>query len=106
MTTYTDLLEKAQSEFISNLRQAQELNIKALASVSELFSKVPTVEGADGNGAVKMPTATEVVERTFAFTNELLEARKEYMLKLAELAGETQKQFADTAKKVAKAAKN
>jgi hypothetical protein len=77
MNTYTEFVEKAQTEFLSGLKQAQELNVKSLASVTELFE--------NKNGAVALPTPTEIVERSFAFTTQLLETRKEYMLKLAEL---------------------
>ncbi|HTX55484.1 MAG TPA: hypothetical protein VMD47_00135 [Candidatus Acidoferrales bacterium] len=78
MNTYAEYLEKAQSDFLSGLKQAQELNIKAIASLTDLFK-----EGT--NGSAKLPTPADVVERTFAFTNQVLEARKEYMLKLAGL---------------------
>ncbi|HUA09135.1 MAG TPA: hypothetical protein VMA98_07640 [Candidatus Acidoferrales bacterium] len=77
MNTYTEMIDKAQAEFLKGLEQAQELNVKALTSVSELFAK-------NGDTA-KLPTPAEIVERSFAFTNELLEVRKAYMLKLAEL---------------------
>lgn len=83
MKTYIEYFEKAQEEFLSGLKQAQELNLKAMESFTSLAT---------------MPTPAEFVERTFAFTNEMLEARKAYMTKLAELATETQKQFADAAK--------
>ena len=77
MSNYNKLLEKAQGEFLSGLKQAQDLNVKTLATVTELF---------ESNGATaKLPTPTEIVERSFAFTTQLLETRKEYMLKLAEL---------------------
>jgi hypothetical protein len=76
MNTYAEFVEKAQAEFLSGLRQAQDLNLKALESVTELFKK---------NGSTEQPTPAQVVERTFAFTNEVLEARKQYLLKLAEL---------------------
>jgi hypothetical protein len=105
MSTYTEFFEKAQAEFVNSLKQAQELNIKALASVSDLFAKIPTIDTNETN-AVSLPTPTEIVEQTFAFTNELIAARKEYAIKLAELATETQKQLLDTAKRVAEAAKN
>jgi hypothetical protein len=78
MNTYVEFLEKTQAEFLSGLRQAQDLNVKALASVTDLFK-------ANSNGQAQLPTATELVERTFAFTNQVLEARKEYLLKLADL---------------------
>ena len=77
-----EILEKAQTEFLSGLKQAQEMNIKTLATVTELF---------ESNGATaQLPTPAEIVERSFAFTNQLLETRKEYMLKLAELLPKNQ----------------
>ena len=82
MNNYSEVLEKAQTEFLSGLKQAQELNIKALTTVTELF---------ESNGAAaQLPTPAEIVERSFAFTNQLLETRKEYMLKLAELLPKNQ----------------
>lgn len=77
MNTYTEFLEKAQAEFLTGLKQAQELNVKAIESVTELFNKNGTT--------TELPTPAQIVERTFAFTNEVLEARKQYMLKLADL---------------------
>jgi len=77
MNSYPEFIEKAQAEFLNGLKQAQDMNVKALATVTELF---------ESNGAVAtLPSPAEIVERTFAFTNQLLETRKEYMLKLAEL---------------------
>lgn len=75
MNTYTEFFEKAQAEFLSGLKQAQELNVKAIESVTAAFKQSGT----------ELPTPTQIVERTFAFTNDVLEARKEYMLKLAGL---------------------
>ena len=77
MSNYNKLLEKAQGEFLSGLKQAQDLNVKAIASVTELIESK--------NGEAKLPTPAEIVEKSFAFTSQLLESRKEYMLKLAEL---------------------
>jgi hypothetical protein len=105
MTNYTEFLEKAQTEFVTSLKQAQELNLKALASITDLFATVPTIDAKDA-AATQLPTPTELVERAFAFTNTLVETRKEYAVKLAELATEAQKQFIETAKRVADAAKN
>ncbi|HET9030734.1 MAG TPA: hypothetical protein VFN49_11210 [Candidatus Aquilonibacter sp.] len=105
MKTYTEFAEKAQAEFLNGLKQAQELNVKALESFTALMAKSPTVDLKDLS-SFTMPTPAEFVERTFAFTNDMLEARKAYMVKLAELATESQKQFADAAKRVAEAAKN
>jgi hypothetical protein len=101
MSTYVEFLEKAQGEFLNGLKQAQELNLATLASFKDLISAVPSVDTTEGNGAAKLPTPSEIVERTFAFTNQVLEARKAYVLKLAEMADETQKQFVEAAKRAA-----
>ncbi len=85
MTNYTELSEKLQTEFLESLKQAQDLNLKALQA---------------------FPTPTEMVEQGFAFTNRLLEARKEYALTLADLATQAQKAFVQSAKRVAETAKN
>jgi hypothetical protein len=105
MKTYTEYFEKAQAEFLNSLKQAQELNVKALASFTTLVAKTPAIDFKDTSN-LTIPTPTEIVERTFAFTNEMLEARKQYMVKLAEIATETQAQFVDAAKRVAETAKN
>jgi hypothetical protein len=73
MNTYTEFVEKAQAEFLNGLKQAQDLNVKAIASVTELIESK--------NGEANLPTPAEIVEKSFAFTSQLLE----YMLKLAEL---------------------
>ena len=103
--TINEFFEKAQTEFVNSLKQAQELNIKNFATVTDLFASIPTIDTKDA-AATQLPTPTEIVEKAFAFTNTLVETRKEYAIKLAELATEAQKQFADTAKRVAEAAKN
>jgi hypothetical protein len=106
MSTYTEFLEKAQTEFLSGLKQAQELNLSTLASLKDLMASVPTANGTEPKAAVELPTPSEIVERTFAFTNQVLESRKAYMLKLAEMADETQKQFVEAAKRAGEATKN
>jgi hypothetical protein len=99
-STYIEFMEKAQAEFLNGLKQAQDLNLSAIASLKDLVAAVPVPEKSETNGNVTIPTPTELVERTFAFTNRILETRKAYILKLAELADEAQKQFVDAAKRV------
>lgn len=105
MNNLVEFFEKTQAEFINSLKQTQELNVKSLNQLTELMSKVPTVDVKEAQNFT-LPSATEIVEKSFAFTNELLATRKEYMIKLAEIATEAQTQFADAAKRVAAAAKN
>jgi hypothetical protein len=106
MNTYADFFEKVQGEFLNSLKQAQELNIKTLASMTNLVSAIPAVDAKNAASTATLPTPSELVERSFAFTNQILETRKEYMTKLAELATEAQAQFVETAKRVGEAAKN
>ena len=105
MNSYTEFFEKLQGEFLNSLKQAQDLNIKTLASMTNLVSSMPTIDTKDAAPAT-LPTPSELVERSFAFTNQMLETRKEYMTKLAELATEAQSQFTQTAKRVAETVKN
>ncbi len=105
MKTYTNYFEQAQAEFLNSIKQAQELNVKALESFTTLVANAPSFDLKD-TATMTVPTPSEIVERTFAFTNELMETRKSYMVKLAELATEAQKQFTDAAKRVAESAKN
>lgn len=105
MKTYTEYFEAAQGEFLKSIQQAQDLNVKALESFTQLVAHAPAIDLKDA-ATVTVPTPAELVERTFAFTNQLIETRKSYMVKLAELATEAQQQFADAAKRVAETAKN
>lgn len=105
MSTYSEFLEKSQSELLAGLKQMQELNVKALTSFSQLAATMPLPTTTDVKN-VEIPSATEIVESTFAFTNQIVELRKEYMLKLADFAVNGQKQFTEVAQRVAQAAKN
>ena len=104
MNSYTEFLERAQGDFLASLQQAQDLNVKTLASLTALASTFPTASATAM--PTELPTPTELVEKSFAFTRELLETRKAYTLKLAELATAGQKQFSETATRFAEAAKN
>lgn len=105
MNNVIEFFEQTQAEFLNSLKQAQELNVKTLTTLTQLAAKVPTVDVKDAQNFT-LPNATEFIEKSFAFTNEIVAARKEYFVKLAGLATEAQTQFADAAKRVAAAAKN
>ena len=103
MSTYTEFAQKVQSEFLNSLKAAQELNVNSFAAFNELLAQVPTAK--IDPATTELPTPTDVVEHAFAFTNQVLETRKAYAVKLAELATETQKQLAQTVARVAESAK-
>ncbi len=64
MNSYTEFFDKAQTEFLNGVKQAQALNVKTL---------------------------TETVERSLAFSNELLNSGAEYLAKLTEAAASSAK---------------
>ena len=105
MNTFVSYIERVQQETLNSIKQVQDLNLKTLATFTYLVSAVPTIDAKEAS-ANNMPTPTEFVQRSFEFTNEILATRKEYMIKLAELATEAQKQFAETATRIAESAKN
>ncbi len=103
MSTYTEFAQKVQNEFLNSLKAAQELNVNSFAAFNELLAQVPTAK--IDPATTELPTPTDMVEHAFAFTNQVLETRKAYAVKLAELATETQKQLAQTVARVAESAK-
>ncbi len=92
---------KFQEEGLSTLKQAQEANLAAFAQVRELgakFGETPSELPRFEN----IPPPPPFVEMSFDFATQLLELRKSYTLKIAEIFTETQKQTAEAAVKAAK----
>lgn len=104
MTSYTEFYERLQSEFLNSLKATQELNLRTLATMTELVAAVPTIKNDATNTSA--PTPTQVVENAFAFTSGLLATRKEYLVKLADLATQAQSHFTETAQRVTAASSN
>ena len=80
MSTYTDTTEAIQGKVLEGIKQLQAANLEMAAK----FSKA--------NGAV-LPTAALLpagydpkayIERTFAFTTDILELQRDYLLHLTE----------------------
>jgi hypothetical protein len=87
----TDYVTKLQEEGLNALKQTQDLNLAALAKLRELNKEwaekpgtLPTFEN--------LPSPTQFVELSFGFASQLLELRKAYTLKIAEMVAETQKE--------------
>lgn len=87
----TDYFNKMQQEGLAGLKQTQDATIAAFekfrafgSEFSEKPGTVPTFEN--------MPTPTQFVEMSFGFAAQLLELRKAYTLKIAEMLVDTQKQ--------------
>jgi hypothetical protein len=95
-----DYFTKLQQEGLATLKQTQDASIAAMTqfrSIGKEFSEkpgtVPTFEN--------LPTATQLVEMSFGFAAQVLELRKAYTLKIAEMLVETQKQTEATIKQAA-----
>lgn len=73
------LVTQAQKQAIASLKQAQDLSIKATEVAVGLIP---------GNGTFSkndLPKPTEVVESSFGFAGQVLEAQKGYAMRLAEI---------------------
>ncbi len=94
-----DYFTKVQEESLAAIKQTQDASLNAFGKFRELNK-----EFAEKPGSVpsfeNLPTPTQLVELSFGFASQLLEMRKAYTLKIAEMLVETQKQ-AEAAVKVA-----
>ena len=101
MSNYTEFITKTQADILGAVKQAQETNVKAIASfgdaVAEYASKAKTLS-AD----VKLPSPTEVIESAFGFTAQLVELQKNHYVKIAETFASAQKDATDAVAPVSK----
>ena len=86
-----DYFSKLQEESLAAIKQTQDASLSAFGKFRELNK-----EFAEKPGSVpsfeNLPSATQLVELSFGFASQLLEMRKAYTLKIAEMLVETQKQ--------------
>jgi hypothetical protein len=94
-----DFINKIQEEGLTTLKQTQDASLAAMGNFrkigNELSSEakpgtIPTFEN--------LPTPTQLVELSFGFATQLLEVRKAYTLKVAEMIAEAQKTAEATVK--------
>jgi hypothetical protein len=84
-------MNKFQTEGLAAIKETQEASLKALNSFrdfSKEFSEKPGVVPAFEN----IPTPTQLVEMSFGFASQLLEMRKAFTLRIAEMMVDAQKQ--------------
>ena len=99
-----EYMTKFQEEGLDAIKQSQEASLKAIRSFGEFtkeFSEkpgtIPTFEN--------LPSPTQWVVMSFGFASQLLEIRKNYTMKMAEMMVDAQKQ-AETNFKAATPAPN
>lgn len=86
-----EYVSKMQQESLAAFKQGQDASLRAFEQFrsfgKELAEKpgtFPTFEN--------VPSPTQFVEMSFSFATQILELRKQYTLKIAEMLVETQKQ--------------
>lgn len=83
MATYNGLVTRAGDQAISALKQAEDIAVSAVSSVSEVVGSfmpaLPPLPFAD-----RLPAPERVVRTTFGFAERLLEAQKSYALNVIE----------------------
>ncbi len=81
---FIESLTKFQEESLATIKQAQDANLAAFSSLTEIATKsaasLPTFPKFEG-----IPNPSAVIESTFGFAEKFLELRKDYALKIAEL---------------------
>lgn len=86
-----DYMNKFQEESLAAIKQTQDASLKAMESFGS-FAKVWNEKPGTVPAFEKVPTPTQLVEMTFGFASQMLEIRKNYTMKIAEMIVETQKQ--------------
>ena len=86
-----EYMNKMQQDSLAAIQQGQEAGIRAFEQFRSLGR-----EFADKPGSFptfeNVPSPTQFVEMSFGFAAQVLELRKQYTLKIAEMLVETQKQ--------------
>jgi hypothetical protein len=87
----SDYVTKFQQEGLAAIKETQDASLKAMNSFREL-----TKEMTEKPGTVpafeNIPTPTQLVELSFGFASQILELRKAFTLRIAEMLVDTQKQ--------------
>jgi hypothetical protein len=86
-----EYMTKFQQEGLAAIKETQDASLKAMNSFREL-----TKEMSEKPGTVpsfeNIPSPTQLVELSFGFASQILELRKAFTMRVAEMLVETQKQ--------------
>jgi hypothetical protein len=87
----SEYMNKFQEESLNAIKETQDMSLKALKSFSDMSKQI-----AEKPGAVptfeNIPTPTQFVELSFGFASQMLELRKAYAMRVADMMVQTQKQ--------------
>jgi hypothetical protein len=85
-----EYMNKFQEEGLEAIKQSQDANLKAIRSFGE-FTKELSEKPGTMPTFENLPSPTQWVEMSFGFASQLLEIRKNYTMKIAEMIADTQK---------------
>ena len=103
--TYTQYLEKVQEDVLEGIKESQDATLKSIETIRELAASYPTTAPAFPK-LEGYPSASEWVEKSFEFTHKLIDLRKEYAIKFAEIVEAAQKQVLDATTRHPKSGKH
>jgi hypothetical protein len=86
-----EYLNKFQQEGLEAIKETQDASLKAIGSFREFGKELGEKPGAMP-AFENLPTPTQLVEMSFGFASQLLELRKAYTMRIAEMIVDTQKQ--------------
>ena len=87
----SEYMTKFQEEGLAAIKETQDASLKAMNSFRE-FTKEMSEKPGSVPAFENLPTPTQLVELSFGFASQLLELRKAYTMRIAEMLVETQKQ--------------
>jgi hypothetical protein len=80
VSTYTDAADKIQSQILDGIKQLQAANLEMVANFSKTAGAlVPTTPEVPVGYDPK-----QLIEKSFAFTTNILELQKDYLIRLNE----------------------
>ncbi len=87
----TEYINKFQHEGLAALRESQDASLKAMSSYRELSKEMSEKPGTMPTFE-NIPNPTQLVELSFGFASQMLEMRKAFTMRVAEMLVETQHQ--------------
>jgi len=105
MGDYTEFMTKVQEDTLDAIKHAQEASLSAFTSMREYASK-HTPDFSKPMAFEALPTATEVIERSFDFASKFIEMQKEYAIKAAEYIATAGKKAAETSARAGRTIKH
>ncbi len=87
----SEYMNKFQEDGLAAIKETQDASLKAMNSFREFTKEMSEKPGAMPTFE-NIPTPTQLVELSFGFASQMLELRKAFTMRIAEMLVETQKQ--------------